>query len=170
MIAMTRINQKKILVPYDGSKPSENAVKQAVELANNSSGHSEIILLNVVQQIVLPPVIPESPRFRSRITGEEITTAALVKELSQQTKGAAIKMLNEKRQQIIGKIQNRIEVRAKVVIGYPSDKIIEYAKEENVDLIIIGNVGLSGASKFRALGSVSRSVSERASCPVIIVH
>lgn len=167
---MTGTNQKKILVPYDGSNPSENAVKQAVKLANNFSDRSEIILLNVVQEVVLPPVMFETPRFRSKITGDEITTAGLAKELCQQMKEAGIKMLNEKRQQIMEKTSNRIEVRTKVLIGYPSDKIIEYAKEENVDLIIIGNVGLSGMSKFRALGSVSRNVSERASCPVIIVH
>ena len=160
----------RILIPYDGSKSSENAVKQAVELANNFSGHSEIILLNVVQEAVLPPAMFESPKFRSKITGDEITTAGLVKELSLQMKEAAIKMLNEKRQQIMEKTQSRIEVRTKVLIGYPSDKIIEYAKEENVDFIVIGNVGLSGLSKFRALGSVSRSVSEKAPCPVIIVH
>ena len=167
---MTGTKPKKILVPYDGSKPSEKAVKQAVELANNFSGRSEIILLNVVQEVVLPPVMFETPRFRSKITGNEITAAGLVKELCQQMKEAGIKMLNEKRQQISAKMQNNVEVKTKVLIGYPSDRIIEYAREENVDLIIIGNVGLSGASKFRALGSVSRSVSERASCPVIIVH
>jgi nucleotide-binding universal stress UspA family protein len=163
-------NQKKILVPYDGSKPSENAIKQAVELANNFSGHSEIILLHVVQEVVLPPVMFESPKFRSKITGDEITAAVLVKELCQQMKEAATKMLKEKRQQIVEKIQNRIDIRTKVLVGYPSDKIVECAREEDVDLIVIGNVGLSGASRFKALGSVSRSVSERASCPVIIVH
>jgi nucleotide-binding universal stress UspA family protein len=167
---MTGTKLSKILVPYDGSKPSENAVKHAVELANNFSDRSEIILLNVVQEVVLPPVMFETPRFRSKITGDEITTEGLVKELCQQMKEAGIKMLNEKRQQISAKTRDNVEVRTKVLIGYPSDRIIEYAKEENVDLIIIGNVGLSGASKFRALGSVSRNVSERASCPVIIVH
>lgn len=166
---MTETNQKKILVPYDGSKPSENAIKQAVALASNFSGHSEIILLNIVQEVALPPMF-ESPKFRSKITGDEITAAGLVKELCQQMKEAAIKMLNEKRQQILAKTQNNIRVRTKVLLGYPSDKIIKYAEEENVDFIIIGNVGLSGASKFKALGSVSRSISERASCPVIIVH
>ncbi|HXV45507.1 MAG TPA: universal stress protein [Nitrososphaera sp.] len=166
---MTR-NAKKILVPYDGSKPSENAVKQAVELANDFSGHSEIILLHVVQEVVLPPAMFESPRFRSKITGDEITTAGLAKELSLQMKEAAVKMLSEKRQQIMEKAQDRVKVRTKVLIGYPSDKIEEYSREENIDLIIIGNVGLSGASKFKALGSVSRTVSERAICPVIIVH
>jgi nucleotide-binding universal stress UspA family protein len=160
----------RILVPYDGSKPSENAVKQAIELANNFYGHSEIILLNVVEEVVLPPTMLESPRFRSKITGDEITTVGLVKELSLQMKEAAIKMLYEKRKQIIEKVQNRTKVVTKVLIGYPSDKIIEYAKEENIDLIIIGNVGLSGWSKFKVLGSVSRSVSEKATCPVIIVR
>jgi nucleotide-binding universal stress UspA family protein len=168
MIAMASI--KKILVPYDGSKPSENAIKQAAELANSFSNHSEIILLNVVQEVVLPPVMFESPRFRSKITGDEITIAGLVKELSLQMKEAAAKMLNEKRQQIVEKVQDRVKVRTKVLIGYPSDRILEYAREENVDLIIIGNVGLSGVWKFKVLGSVSRSVSERAICPVIIVH
>jgi nucleotide-binding universal stress UspA family protein len=167
--AMTR-NSKKILVPYDGSKPADNAIKQAVELANNFPDQSKIILLNIVQEVVLPPVMFESPRFRSKITGDEITTAGLVKELTQQMKEAAAKMLSEKRQQIAEKVQDRIKIGTKVLIGYPSDKIVEYARDENVDLIIIGNVGLSGASKFKALGSVSRSVSERAICPVIIVH
>lgn len=78
-------------------------------------------------------------------------------------------MLNDKRQQILAKTKD-IEVKTKALVGYPSEKIIEYAAEESVGLIIIGNVGLSGASRIRALGSVSRNVSERASCPVIIVH
>ena len=51
-----------------------------------------------------------------------------------------------------------------------SEKIVEFAEKENVDLIVIGNIGLSGLSKVKALGSVSRSVSESASCPVLIVH
>jgi len=40
--------------------------------------------------------------------------------------------------------------------------------KEKIDLIIIGNVGRSGISKIRTLGSVSRSVSERAPCPAMI--
>jgi nucleotide-binding universal stress UspA family protein len=51
-----------------------------------------------------------------------------------------------------------------------SGKILELAEKDNVDLIIIGNVGLSGISKLKTLGSVSRAVSERSPCPVLIVH
>jgi nucleotide-binding universal stress UspA family protein len=55
-------------------------------------------------------------------------------------------------------------------MAYPPEKIIEFAKNEQVDLILIGSVGLSELSKVKALGSVSRSVSEWAICPVLIVH
>jgi nucleotide-binding universal stress UspA family protein len=44
--------------------------------------------------------------------------------------------------------------------GNPSDKIIEYATNE-VDLVVIGSVGLTGVCKFfKGLGSVSRNISE----------
>jgi nucleotide-binding universal stress UspA family protein len=62
------------------------------------------------------------------------------------------------------------EIRTKVLTGHISDTIIEFAGKEKVDLIVIGNVGRAGISKIRTLGSVSRSVSERASCPVMIIH
>ena len=65
---------------------------------------------------------------------------------------------------------HNIKIETMLLNGYPSEKIVEFAEKENVDLIVIGNIGLSGLSKVKALGSVSRSVSESASCPVLIVH
>ena len=64
-----------------------------------------------------------------------------------------------------------ISIIIKVIVGgSPSDKILELAEDEKVDLIVVGNVGLSGISRVKTLGSVSRSISERAKCPVMIVH
>ena len=48
--------------------------------------------------------------------------------------------------------------------------ITEFAYKEKVDLIVVGSVGLSGISKVKVLGSVSRAIAEMASCPVLIVH
>lgn len=50
------------------------------------------------------------------------------------------------------------------------DRIIEFANNEKVDLIVIGNAGLTGIHKVKALGSISRGISERYICPVLIVH
>jgi nucleotide-binding universal stress UspA family protein len=76
-------------------------------------------------------------------------------------------MMEEVRKKFTDK---EIKIENVLLVGYPPEKIIEFANNEKVDLIVIGSVGLSGLSKVKALGSVSRSVSERARCPVLIVH
>ena len=58
-----------ILVPYDGSKPSDNAVDYAMELGRMA--HSKVIILNVVEEIVTRNLTFDKP----------ITTA---KKISQQ--------------------------------------------------------------------------------------
>jgi nucleotide-binding universal stress UspA family protein len=51
-----------------------------------------------------------------------------------------------------------------------SDTIIKFANKEKANLIVVGNIGLSGISKLKTLGSVSRSIAEKSRCPVLIVH
>lgn len=156
---------KKILVPYDGSKPSEAALRHAVSLAKMGKA-GRLILLNIVQEIPVPPMMFES-RMRSTRTGEETSVAAVWKELHQDLKSAAQKMLAEIKHELEAQ---GVEIRTRVEVGYPSERILAAAQEEGVDLIVIGNIGLSGFSKLKAIGSVSRTVSEKAKCPVLIVH
>lgn len=77
------------------------------------------------------------------------------------------KMLEEERRKYV---HHNIKIEPILVGGYRAEKIIEFANNEKVDLIVIRSVGLSGLSKVKALGSVSSDVSERASCPVLIVN
>jgi nucleotide-binding universal stress UspA family protein len=95
-------------------------------------------------------------------------------ELQLYEKGKAIAMLTENdsiNKEAIASLSDQLdELMGEIDNGYPPEKIIEFAKNEQVDLIVIGSVGLSELSKVKALGSVSRSVSERAICPVLIVH
>ena len=53
--------------------------------------------------------------------------------------------------------------------GDPAEGLIEVAEEENVDCIIVGNKGMTGAKRF-LLGSVPNQVSHHAPCNVMIVH
>ncbi len=156
---------KKILVPYDGSKPSEAALKHAVSLVKLTKA-GKLILLNIVQEIPVPPMMFES-RMRSAKTGEETSVAAVWKELHQDLRSAAQKMLAVRKEEIEAA---GVEVKTLVEVGYPAERILTAADKESTDLIVIGNVGLSGFSKLRAIGSVSRTVSEKAKCPVLIVH
>lgn len=155
-------------MPYDGSKPSENALREAVRLAAALKENAEIIVLNVVQEIP-PPLAMTDLRFKSTQTGDKISFRELSKEIYKETKVTVSKDLEEKKQQIEASVGN-VTVKTKVLIGHPADKVIEFTKVEKPDMIVIGNIGLGGFSRLKALGSVSRSVAERAQCPVTIVH
>ena len=61
-----------------------------------------------------------------------------------------------------------IRFTTKLVEGRPADKIVETAKLESCDLIVIGSRGLGGIKEF-FLGSVSDRVADEAPCPVLIV-
>ena len=70
-------------------------------------------------------------------------------------------------------MSNNVIIKTEVVVGNGlsiSDTIIDFANKEKIDLIVLGNVGLSGMSKVKALGSVSRAIIEKSVCPVLIVH
>ena len=167
---------KKILVPIDGSKPANFALEHAINLAKYCKGNMDAASSNIVVQILY--VIPEMPGsigllegpIRSPKTGELISYSEYVKEIYVLMKSnSEKKMANLK-----NKYENSgITVQTKVIAdakGSVVDNIIKYAEEEEVDLIVIGNIGLGGISKVKALGSVSRSLAEKAACPILIVH
>jgi nucleotide-binding universal stress UspA family protein len=52
--------------------------------------------------------------------------------------------------------------------GDPSAAIVRVALEERVDVLVVGNVGMSGRREF-LLGNVPNRVSHNAPCTVVIV-
>ncbi len=64
-----------------------------------------------------------------------------------------------------------VDIEIYITIGKPTDKILEYSDKIKADIVVIGSTGVSGISKFfKGLGSVSRNVSEKVPCPVLIVR
>ncbi len=156
---------EKILVPYDNSEPSNKALDHAVNIAKMSEG-SEVILLYVIAEFPTYHFI-ERPA-RSIKTGEKTTVSQYLKEVYELMEESANDVLDKKKEDI--KKTTGLEIGTKLLTGHISNSIIDFAAKEKVDLIVIGHVGRSGMSKIRSLGSVSRSVSERAPCPVMIIH
>lgn len=157
----------KILVPYDGSKPAGRALDHALTIAK-SVGREEpdVILLHVIAEF--PDYHFIDRPARSIRTGETIMLSQYFKEVYELMEKDAVDALAKKKNEV--KKFSDFEIKTKVLSGHISDTIIEFARKEKVDMIVIGNVGRSGISKIRTLGSVSRSVIERAPCPVMIVH
>ena len=52
--------------------------------------------------------------------------------------------------------------------GHPAEEILKYARENNVDQIVMGSHGRSALQRA-FLGSVSQAVANQADCPVTVV-
>ena len=61
------------------------------------------------------------------------------------------------------------EVDTVARVGDAADAIIDVAEEQRSDLIVVGNKGMTGATRF-LLGSVPNKVSHHAPCSVMIVR
>ncbi len=62
----------------------------------------------------------------------------------------------------------RINLEPRVVQGDPADQICAIAETEDIDLVIVGNRGMSGARRY-FLGSVPNEVAHRGPADVLIV-
>ena len=173
------MNLAKILVPYECSYLADKAFEYAIDLANLNSlkrsskdsdePKTEILLLHVVPEIPIVNLISELPVPRKRGEGL-VTLSEPIRELYQQMEEGMRKILEKKKREcMIDAVSTQIRVLT--VVGSPANKIVEVANDEKVDMIVIGSNGLKGISKlFRGLGMVARTVSERASCSVVITR
>ncbi|WP_100183151.1 universal stress protein [Candidatus Nitrosotenuis aquarius] len=146
---------KTILVPFDGSIPSKNALKEAVELAKQSKG--TIFLLYVVQEIVLPP-------WSGRATTHK-TMREYEKEMYYAAKERASKLLEEN-----AKKYDSVSIETQTLYGNTAEKILASIKNNKANLVVIGTTSRTGISKIITLGSVARKVAEKSTCPVLLVH
>ena len=135
---------KKILVAVDGSEYSNAAVKKAGEIAKKFG--SKVTLLTVIKPLSV---------FHEQV--------AVVEDLQ---KDEATHILRKAKEILID-----LDVEAKKLSrkGEPAHEIVEIARTDNVDLIVVGSRGLSGIKKF-LLGSVSKKVLEHAHCSVLVVR
>ena len=152
---------------------SDKAFEYAVDLANMNSDKNklktEIILLHVVPEIPITNLLFERPIRLKRSKGV-VNLSDYVTELYQQIEEGMREILEKKKREC--EIDAAFtQIRVLIVVGSPANKIVDIATDEIVDLIIIGSNGLKGMSKFfRGLGIVARTVSERASCTVVITR
>ncbi len=62
-----------------------------------------------------------------------------------------------------------VEVKEVVLDGYPSNEIIDFAENNNIDLIVMGTLGKTGLEKF-LIGSVAEKVVRDSKVPVMVVR
>jgi nucleotide-binding universal stress UspA family protein len=144
---------KKILVAVDGSEGALKALEKAVDLQKLTD--AEIYLICVFKhhslfEASLSMVRPENVQIPDQALKEYATD-----------------VVNHAREH--SKLLGATKVRAFVKGGRPSKTIVKFAKEKEVDLIVVGTRGTNGDVEGYFLGSVSQRVASRAKCPTLVV-
>ena len=140
---------KKILVPTDFSDHSKLALRYALELADFYK--SEITLFHAFEQQMHPSFYASGKTSMFEIDSE----------LKQRATDALIKFRNE---------PGKPEIETKYVFaeGTAYHEIVEYAKKENFDLLVIATHGLRGLEHF-LIGSTTEKVIRHTEIPVLTV-
>ncbi|WP_339264918.1 universal stress protein [Paenibacillus sp. FSL W8-0187] len=140
----------KIMVAIDKSEITNKLLDATVEIAQNKQ--TQVTLVNVSQDYVSNGMtyVPEN----------------FLEELLNEMEKASLEQLQQTKSKLKSAGINTETVHLK---GDPAREILNYAKDTEQQLIIIGSRGLRGIKEMM-LGSVSHKVSQLSSCPVLIVH
>jgi nucleotide-binding universal stress UspA family protein len=134
-------NYRKILVAYDGSASSKNALKQAFKLAKwikvvavipNYMGDLDLTAISNIKEVILGP-------------GQKLLAEA--KEIAENHKAPILTNLEQ---------------------GEPYEQIVQVAADENCDLIVMGRRGLSKLER-ELMGGVTARVIGHTSKDVLVV-
>lgn len=135
----------KILLAVDGSEHSIRATDEAVKMAKLSNG-AKVEIVYVVDFSKAKSEVLHSQ-------GQEDLEVARKKRL------LPIEQHLDR---------NGIEFEVKILHGEPGPEIVDFANENQFDLVVVGSRGLNSLQEM-VLGSVSHKVVKRVNCPVLIV-
>lgn len=149
-----------ILIPFDATELSVKALDKAKEIAVNQN--SNIIVLYVIDDTSFYP--KEIAKFISNMDKLDKLRHNYEKSIRE---GAEIMI----KKQIDSLVKEGIVAKSIIRVGHPADEILTVSKEENVSMIVMGSSGsLRKRHDRKGIGSVSRWISEVATCPVVLVR
>jgi nucleotide-binding universal stress UspA family protein len=155
---------KNILVPTDFSETSKDALTYARELA--STYHGSVHLLHV-----LPDASVQPWAFGVETEAMGLSTPERTKRWEERA--------NEQMKNLFSETERKeFNVRLVTQVGHPVQQILQYAKDQTVDLIVIGTSGrgtpapetFGAFPRHSSIGSVAERVVRQAPCPVLTVR
>ena len=148
-LAPVRFKLRKILVPVDFSTPSEKAIRYARPFAEQFG--ATLTLLHVIEPVVYPvefgymPIEPQE--------AEDMRLAELQRRLKK----------------LGAELGATVPVQTQVRIGRAWKEVVDAAKAQKTDLIVVATHGYTGL-QHALLGSVAEKIVRHAPCPVLVVR
>ncbi len=144
---MTSDFYQSVVIATDGSDNTQRAISYGIEIAKLS--RATVYALHVVDT---------SSFSQSWTAGREAMYEILRKDGQKAT--SKIKEYGE---------ASGVEVIEVLLEGHPSNEIIDFAENNNIDLIVMGTLGKTGLDRF-LMGSVTEKVVRHSKAPVLVVR
>ncbi|MFO8115572.1 MAG: universal stress protein [Halorubrum sp.] len=141
--------EEHFLIPVDDSEPAIDALDHAVKNYPDAS----ITALHVV----------DPSEFSSAASIEGAATYA---DMIESYEGKAEELLEEMSERAA---ERGVSIETDYVVGKVARSIVDYVDEHDIDHVVIGSHGRSGATRV-LLGSVAESVTRRAQVPVTVIR
>ncbi len=145
------IDIKKILVPTDFSESAGKSLLYGISLAEQYV--AKLYVLSTIDD---------------RVFDDSLFVVYAEQEMRQNRKAVYEEHLNKVIEDIKQK-HPKLEVQQALKMGVAFVEIVDYAKQEDIDLIIIGSHGRTGIAHL-LIGSTAEKVVRKAPCPVLTVR
>jgi nucleotide-binding universal stress UspA family protein len=145
---MTSEFYRNILIATDGSKNTQRAISYGIEIAKLSGATIHALYVVDTSSFSSIPMDAGWEAMYAILRGEGEKAVFEVKELGEAA---------------------GTEVREVILEGHPSSEIINFADNNNIDLIVMGTLGKTGLDRF-LMGSVAEKVVRNSKVPVLVVR
>lgn len=139
----------KLLVPIDGSESSDRALDKAIKLGKEFG--SEIYVLSVTPEVNMMRFTASTSQYDATVNQEAINIT--------------MNILDEAKERFT---EYPFPSHFNYVVGDAAREILNYVKDQDINLIVMGNRGM-GAFSRTILGSVSNKVVNSSPVSVLVV-
>jgi nucleotide-binding universal stress UspA family protein len=145
-------NVKKILAPIDFSELSMEAMRGTMELAKDVGAEVNLVHIIAPQHTFIPlPLATNAEQSR-----ELAREAAMLQQAEEELKRIKKDEFGDSK-----------KVSTFAAVGQPVEQLVEYAKQQEIDLILLATQGRTGAEHF-VIGSVAEKLVRYAPCSVLV--
>jgi len=145
---MKREFYQNIVIATDGSENTQRAVSYGIEIAKLSGATVHALYV--------------------------VNTSSTISENWTAGKETIYEVMRNDGEKAVSKVKkigeaSGLEVREVVLDGYPSNEIINFAENNDIDLIVMGTLGKTGLDRL-LIGSVAEKVVRGSKVPVMVVR
>ena len=136
---------KKILHANDGSENAFKALAAAIDIAKTYGAELHMVSIEEI------PVVPE---WIEEVREEKIASDRVFRHVAKRAKAAAA--------------ARQVELQCHVFTGHPVRTIVDFVRDNDFDLLVVGATGRSGLYETM-IGSRAERLVHLTPCPVVVV-